>query len=124
MANEFSSFFTNRVWHNNNSFIAFYSTNESKTNALISFLPERPYFSASMSVNAMMDYFEDFYADFDYARAEEMLQQLIEAQKVQRYCENEAANLILSAFAGRISLLFHRHINNVEDQGGLTDLGH
>ena len=25
----------------------------------------------------------------------------IEAQKVQRYCENEAANLILSAFAGR-----------------------
>lgn len=27
--------------------------------------------------------------------------QEIEAQKVQRYCENEAANLILSAFAGR-----------------------
>ena len=25
----------------------------------------------------------------------------IEAQKVQRYCENEAANLILSSFAGR-----------------------
>lgn len=27
--------------------------------------------------------------------------QAIDAQKVQRYCENEAANLILSAFAGR-----------------------
>ena len=47
-----------------------------KSNALISFLPERPYFSSSMTVNAMMDYFEDFYADFDRSLCEVMLADL------------------------------------------------
>jgi len=44
--------------------------------ALISYLPERPYFSSGMTVNAMMDYFSDFYKDFDRARAEKMLADL------------------------------------------------
>ena len=35
-------------------------------------------------------------------RANAYISQEIEAQTVQRYCENEAANLILSAFAGRM----------------------
>lgn len=39
----------------------------------------------------------------------------IEAQKVQRYCENEAANLILSAFAGQAEKAGIR----LEVQGGL-----
>ena len=47
-----------------------------KTNSLVSFLPERPYFSASMSVNAMMDYFGDFYRDFDRELALRMLADL------------------------------------------------
>ena len=47
-----------------------------ESNALISFLPERPYFSTSMTVNAMMDYFCDFYADFDRALAQKMLSDL------------------------------------------------
>lgn len=47
-----------------------------KSNAYISFLPERPYFSSSMTVNAMMDYFSDFYADFDRSLAEVMLADL------------------------------------------------
>ena len=47
-----------------------------KTNSLVSFLPERPYFSASMSVNAMMDYFGDFYRDFDRELALTMLADL------------------------------------------------
>lgn len=47
-----------------------------KTNALVSFLPERPYFAASISVNAMMDYFSDFYADFDRELALTMLADL------------------------------------------------
>lgn len=47
-----------------------------KTNSLVSFLPERPYFSSSMSVNAMMDYFGDFYEDFDRELALTMLSDL------------------------------------------------
>ena len=47
-----------------------------KSKALVSFLPERPYFSASMSVNAMMDYFGDFYEDFDRELALRMLADL------------------------------------------------
>ena len=46
------------------------------SNALISFLPERPYFSSGMTVNAMMDYFGDFYEDFDRPLAEVMLRDL------------------------------------------------
>ena len=44
-----------------------------QSNAVISFLPERPYFSSAMTVNAMMDYFEDFYEDFDRSLCEVML---------------------------------------------------
>lgn len=47
-----------------------------QTNALISFLPERPYFSSGMTVNAMLDYFEDFYEDFDRSLALVMLRDL------------------------------------------------
>ena len=47
-----------------------------KSNALISFLPERPYFSSSMTVRALLNYFEDFYADFDRNLAETMLKDL------------------------------------------------
>ena len=47
-----------------------------QSNAVISFLPERPYFSSSMKVSAMMDYFEDFYADFDRSLAEVMLRDM------------------------------------------------
>lgn len=47
-----------------------------QSNAVISFLPERPYFSSSMKVSAMMDYFEDFYTDFDRSLCEVMLSDL------------------------------------------------
>lgn len=47
-----------------------------KSNAVISFLPERPYFSSTMKVNAMLDYFEDFYEDFDRTLCETMLKDL------------------------------------------------
>ncbi len=47
-----------------------------QTNAHISFLPERPYFSSGMTVNAMLDYFEDFYEDFDRSLATVMLKDL------------------------------------------------
>ena len=46
------------------------------TKALVSYLPDRTYFRNDQTVREQMDYFKDFYADFDYTRAENMLQQL------------------------------------------------
>ena len=46
------------------------------TKALVSYLPDRTYFRNDQTVRQQMDYFRDFYADFDYDRAETMLQQL------------------------------------------------
>jgi ABC-2 type transport system ATP-binding protein len=46
------------------------------SNALISYLPERTYFSSGMRVNQLIKFFEDFYADFDSARAYRLLQDL------------------------------------------------
>ena len=37
------------------------------------YLPDRPYFSKNMRVGQQLDFFQDFYADFDRTRAEEML---------------------------------------------------
>ena len=44
-----------------------------ETKALVSYLPDRPYFSKNMRVGQQLDFFQDFYADFDRTRAEEML---------------------------------------------------
>ncbi len=46
------------------------------TNAYISYLPERTYFAPSMKVTALLDYFEDFYEDFNRTLAEDMLHDL------------------------------------------------
>ena len=47
-----------------------------KTRAIVSYLPERTYFNSWMRVNQCLDYFSDFYADFDRPRAEKMLSDL------------------------------------------------
>ena len=47
-----------------------------ESKAVVSYLPERPYFQSGMKVSQMIDYFADFYADFDYDRAERMLAML------------------------------------------------
>lgn len=47
-----------------------------QSNAVISFLPERPYFPSSMRVGTMIEYFEDFYKDFDRSLCEVMLKDL------------------------------------------------
>ncbi len=46
------------------------------TNALISYLPERTYFSSSMKVTELVNYFKDFYEDFDENRAYKLLADL------------------------------------------------
>lgn len=47
-----------------------------ETKALVSYLPERTYFTPGMKVKECLDYFSDFYTDFDRARAEGMLETL------------------------------------------------
>ena len=43
------------------------------TKAVVSYLPDRPYFNKQMRIREQLDYFQDFYADFDRERAETML---------------------------------------------------
>ena len=47
-----------------------------KTNALISYLPERTYFNNWMRVDELIGYFADFYSDFDEQLARQMLYDL------------------------------------------------
>lgn len=47
-----------------------------ETKAIVSYLPERPYFGGGMKVIEMLEYFADFYADFDKLKASEMLHHL------------------------------------------------
>lgn len=47
-----------------------------ESNALISYLPERPYFSGGMKVKQLIAYFQDFYSDFDVPRAYKLLADL------------------------------------------------
>lgn len=43
------------------------------TKSLVSYLPDRTYLSNGQKVRQQLDFFEDFYPDFDRARAEKML---------------------------------------------------
>ena len=47
-----------------------------RTRAIVSYLPERTYFNSWMRVSECLEYFSDFYADFDRSRAEKMLEDL------------------------------------------------
>ncbi len=47
-----------------------------ETCALVSYLPERTYFDSSMKVFELVDFFADFYADFDKERANILLKDL------------------------------------------------
>ena len=46
------------------------------TNAYISYLPERTYFSSGMQVEELIAYFSDFYEDFDSSLARKMMSDL------------------------------------------------
>lgn len=47
-----------------------------KTKALVSYLPERTYFNGWMKVRELIDYFEEFYSDFDSQKAYKLLADL------------------------------------------------
>lgn len=44
-----------------------------ETKAMVSYLPDRDYFDPGLKITALLDYFQDFYKDFDRQRAEAML---------------------------------------------------
>ena len=48
----------------------------SATKAMVSYLPDRTYFRNNQTIREQMNFFRDFYEDFDYNRAEEMLSKL------------------------------------------------
>lgn len=54
-----------------------------ETKAIVSYLPERTYLSSWKSVKECLDYFSDFYADFDREKAEKMLADLGVDQKAK-----------------------------------------
>ena len=47
-----------------------------ESKAVVSYLPDRTYLNNRQTVMEQLAYFEDFYADFDRSRAEEMLRRL------------------------------------------------
>ncbi len=44
------------------------------TKKIVSYLPERPYLDPGMKVKEVLDFFNDFYADFDMEKAQALLQ--------------------------------------------------
>ncbi len=47
-----------------------------KTKSLVAYLPDRTYLAGDKKIEEILDFFCDFYADFDRERAEKMLQSL------------------------------------------------
>ncbi len=47
-----------------------------ETKALVSYLPDRTYLRTNQTIAEQLDFFQDFYEDFDRARAEDMLSKL------------------------------------------------
>ncbi len=47
-----------------------------KTKSAVSYLPERTYFNPALTVEETIEYFRDFYSDFNEERAREMLSRL------------------------------------------------
>ena len=70
-----------------------------ETKAIVSYLPERTYLADWMSVRQILDYFQDFYADFDRERAVKMLDHLkiAETQRIKQMSKGtrEKVQLIL-----------------------------
>ena len=51
--------------------------------ALVSYLPDRTYFSRQQKIRELLDLFQDFYPDFDRVRAEQMLAALAISQEAR-----------------------------------------
>ena len=47
-----------------------------ETKAMVSYLPDKTYLNRQQKIREILDFFQDFYRDFDRARAEQMLRAL------------------------------------------------
>ncbi|MBE6532349.1 MAG: ABC transporter ATP-binding protein [Ruminococcaceae bacterium] len=54
-----------------------------KSKALVSFLPERTYFNSQQKISELLDFFADFYEDFDLERANNLLK-ILDIDKTAR----------------------------------------
>ena len=79
-----------------------------ETKALVSYLPDRPYFSKNMRVQEQLDFFQDFYADFDRKRAEEMLDEPIGG--VDPAARDYILNTIITNYDPEASVLISTHL--------------
>jgi len=78
------------------------------TKSIISYLPDRPYFPDWMRASEMLSFFEDFYADFDRARAEEMCRSLgiITSQKFKTMSKGTKEKIQLVLVMSRRAKLY------------------
>ena len=90
------------------------------TKAIVSYLPDRPYFSRQMTVAQQLDFFQDFYADFDRSRAETMLDALgirldAKFRTLSKGTRDYILNTILSNYDPSATILISTHlISDVE----------
>lgn len=76
--------------------------------ALVSYLPDKPCLPEWMKAAQVMDFYADFYADFDRARAEEMLSQLglSEDMKISQMSKGMKEKLQLISVMSRRAKLY------------------
>ncbi|MEG1633396.1 MAG: ABC transporter ATP-binding protein [Oscillospiraceae bacterium] len=79
-----------------------------ETKKLVSYLPERTYFADWMSVTRLLDFFCDFYADFDREHAREMLSRLgiSEKQHIKEMSKGTREKVQLIMVMSRKALLY------------------
>ena len=82
------------------------------TKELISYLPDRGYFPDWMKVGDMVDLFDDFYADFDRAKAEDMCRALeLESgrriKNLSKGTREKMQLMLVMSRKARLYLLYH-----------------
>lgn len=79
-----------------------------ESHALVSYLPERLALPTWMSAKQLMDFYEDFYADFRRDTAEEMLQHLgiAEGQRIKQMSKGTREKLQLIMVMSRAAKLY------------------
>ena len=79
-----------------------------ESKALVSYLSDKEYLPDWMTAKQLMDFFEDFYADFDRARAQEMLVRLgiDESMRIKQMSKGTREKVQLIMVMSRRALLY------------------
>lgn len=78
------------------------------TRSIVSYLPDRDYFAEWMTIRDIMDYFEDFYADFDRQKADDMCRtlELQPAMKIKNLSKGTREKMQLMLVMSRKASLY------------------